>query len=164
MIIDKIKAIANHGGVPVLGVSPAAAMAGSPPGYRPEDLLPGAQSLICFGIPVPEGVYHPFTYSTETVWRSQNLIYRCLDMLSVRIAGLLEESGEKAVPIFGCMPMTLNEKRDVAGYLNQIRMGEVTGIGVIGSNALLLNPRYGARLMLGGVVTTADLPILDRKS
>lgn len=37
-------------------------------------------------------------------------------------------------------------------------MGEVTGIGVIGNNDLLLHSRYGSRLMLGGVVTTADLP------
>jgi epoxyqueuosine reductase QueG len=44
------------------------------------------------------------------------------------------------------------------GYLNQIRMGQVTGIGTIGKNGLLINSRYGARLMLGGVVTTANLP------
>jgi epoxyqueuosine reductase QueG len=37
-------------------------------------------------------------------------------------------------------------------------MGEVTGIGVIGKNGLLLHSRFGSRLMLGGVVTTAELP------
>jgi epoxyqueuosine reductase QueG len=56
------------------------------------------------------------------------------------------------------MPLGVNEKGRVVGYLNQIRMGEVTGIGVIGRNGLLLNSRFGARLMLGGVLTTADLP------
>ena len=156
--IDKIKNIAVAEDVPVLGFGPAAALATEPPGYRPNDLLPGAKSLICFGIPVPQGAYRPFAFGVETIWRSQCVYYRRLDTLSVRFAALLEDSGAQAVPIFGCMPMALNERRDVAGYLNQLRMGEATGIGVIGRNGLLLHSQYGARLMLGGVVTTADLP------
>jgi hypothetical protein len=44
------------------------------------------------------------------------------------------------------------------GYLNQIQMGKATGMGVIGKNGLLIQSHYGARLMLEGVVTTADLP------
>jgi epoxyqueuosine reductase QueG len=39
-------------------------------------------------------------------------------------------------------------------------MAEVTGIGKIGKNGLLFNPRYGPRLMLGGIVTTASLPAI----
>jgi epoxyqueuosine reductase QueG len=56
------------------------------------------------------------------------------------------------------MPLDVNKKGVVGGYLNQIRMGEVTGIGVTGKNGLLLNARFGSRLMLGGVLTTAELP------
>jgi epoxyqueuosine reductase QueG len=54
--------------------------------------------------------------------------------------------------------MSVNQRGQVVGYLNQIEMGQVTGIGVRGKNGLLLHSRYGSRLMLGGVVTTADLP------
>jgi epoxyqueuosine reductase QueG len=158
MIVEHIRKIAEDENVPVFGIGPASAMADETPGYRPEDLLPGAQSLVCFGIPVPLGVYQTPTHGLETVWRSQNLNYRRLDSLSVRFADLLEESGEQAVPVFGCMPLGLNEKGDVVGYFNQIRMGEVTGIGVIGKNGLLLNSRFGSRLMLGGLLTTAKLP------
>jgi epoxyqueuosine reductase QueG len=157
-IVEEIRNIAEGENVPVLGIGPASKMANEPPGHRPADLLPGARSLICFGMPVPRQVYRMPAYGLETVWRSQNLYYRRLDTLSIRLAALLEESGAQAVPIYGCMPMGLNEKGEVVGYLNQIRMGEVTGIGVIGRNGLLLHARYGARLMLGGVVTTAALP------
>jgi epoxyqueuosine reductase QueG len=158
MNTDTICKIIEEEQIPVWGMGPAAKMADEPPGHRPEDFLPGAQSLICFGSPVPEAVYHMPTYGLDTVWRTQNLNYRQLDMLSVRLAALLEESGEKAVPIFGCMPMGVNSRGAVVGYLNQIRMGEVTGIGVIGKNSLLLNSRFGSRLMLGGVLTSAALP------
>ena len=161
-IADEIRAIADSENVPVLGIGPAAALAEEPPGYRANDLLPGAQSLICFGIPVPRGVYRPAPFGAETIWRSQNLYYRCLDTLAVRFAALLEDSGAQAIPVFGCFPMTLNGKGDVAGYLNLIHMGEATRIGTIGRNGLLLHSRYGARLMLGGVVTSADLPVFRK--
>jgi epoxyqueuosine reductase len=156
--IEPIQALAEQEHIPVWGTASALKMAGEPPGHRPEDLLPGAQSLVCFGLPVPRQVYQMPIYTAETVWRSQNLLYRRLDTLAVRLAAWLEESGARAVPVFGCQPMDLNQKGDVAGYLNQIRMGEAARIGVIGKNGLLLHSRYGARLMLGGLLTSAILP------
>jgi epoxyqueuosine reductase len=158
MMTDQIRQMAKNEHIPVFGVGPASKMADEPSGHRPEDLLPGAHSLICFGIPVPREVYRMPTYGVETIWRSQNLYYRRLDTLSIRFAELLEENGARAVPIYGCMPMGMNERGTVVGYLNQVRMGEITGIGVIGKNGLLLHSCYGSRLMLGAVVTTAVLP------
>ena len=158
LITDQIRRIAEDENIAVLGIEAASEMANECPGHRPEDLLPGAQSLICFGIPVPREVYRMPTCGAETVWRSQNLYYRRLDTLSLRFASLLEGSGEGAIPIYGCMPLDMTEKGVVVGYLNQIRMGEVTGIGAVGKNGLLLHSLYGSRLMLGGVLTTAVLP------
>jgi len=158
MIADQIRRIAENENVSVFGIGAASKMADEQPGHRPNDLLPGAQSLICFGIPVPHNIYRMPTYGLETAWRSQNLFYRCLDTLSIRFASLLEENGAAAVPIYGCMPLGMNKKGVVVGYLNQIRMGEVTRIGAIGKNGLLIHSRYGSRLMLGGVLTTAVLP------
>ena len=57
MVADQILKFAAEKNVAVLGFGPASEMAGERPGHRPEDLLPGAQSLICFGLPVPQGVY-----------------------------------------------------------------------------------------------------------
>ena len=42
--------------------------------------------------------------------------------------------------------------------MNLVRMAEATGIGRIGKNGLLFNSKYGPRLLLGGIVTTASLP------
>ncbi len=157
-VIAQTRKIASDENIPVLGIGPASEMADEPFGRRPEDLLPNAKSLVCFGLPVPRGAYETPAHSLETIWRSQNVNYRRLDTLSLRIAALLEASGARAVATFGCMPMALNSQGQVIGYLNQIRMGSVTGIGVIGKNGLLLHSQFGSRLMLGGVVTTAELP------
>lgn len=158
MTVEKMLEIAQEENVPVFGIGPASAMADEKPGHRPEDLLPGAKSLICFGMPVPQAVYEAPSFGLEMAWRSQNLYYRRLDTLSIRFAALLEEGGAQALPVYGCLPMWVNKQGVVVGFLNQIRMGQVTGIGVIGKNGLLLNSQFGSRLMLGGVVTTAELP------
>ena len=159
MIADRIREIARGENVSVFGIGPASEMACEPPGYRPADYLPDAQSMICFGIPIPHDVYRTRN-SSEIAWRSQNLLYRRLDTLALRFSVLLEESGSRAIPIYGCMPLGVNEKGTVVGYVNQILMAEKTGIGVIGSNGLLLHSLHGSRLMLGGLLTTASLPAM----
>ncbi len=158
MIHGQIQEIAEHENIPVIGFGPASTLANEPAGYRPGDLLPEVRSLICFGIPVPRAVYQTPNHAPDFVCRTQSLHYRLLDSLAVRFATLLEENGEQALPIFGCAPLAINQKHDVAGFLNLIRMAEATKIGAIGRNGLLLHAHYGARLMLGGLLTTASLP------
>lgn len=159
MVIAKLKDIARQEDVSVFGTAPASAMMDEPAGHRPDDFIPDAQSLVCFGIPVPRHVYRSPKYNLETAWRSQNLLYRRLDTLALRFSALLEETGATAMPIYGCMPMEISQ-RGLVGYINQLRMAEETGIGVIGKNGLLIHSQYGSRLMLGGVVTSAPLPVM----
>ncbi len=164
-ILNDIASILTSEGVTVWGTGASGPMEDEQPGYRPSDLAPGARSLVCFGIPVPRGVVDLKRHMVLSNWRTQSLYYRKLDSLSLRLAARLEEEGERAIPAFGCLPFELRGLAwargslsvSVAGYLNQIRMGEATRIGTRGRNGALFHPRYGSRLMLGGVVTTAAL-------
>jgi epoxyqueuosine reductase len=157
-ILDGLAAILARQEVELWGTAPSSAMEGEPPGQRPSDLLLGARSLIGFGIPVPQGIFHQRRYVVESNWRTQNIYYRKLDDLSMRLAVRLEKEGERAIPVLGCLPVETRAPFTLAGYLNQIRIGEATRIGTRGRNGLLFHPRHGSRLMLGGVVTTAALP------
>ena len=157
-LAEKIIRFARNEDINVIGFGPAEKMDDEPTGFRPEDLLDNTRSLICFGLAVPWKIYHTENHQTEMVWRTQNLFYRRLDTLSLRMVSILENNGEKAVPVFSCFPMTLNRKKDIAGYFNQIRMGEIAGIGTRSRSGLLFHPTYGVRLMLGALVTTAYLP------
>lgn len=44
--------------------------------------------------------------------------------------------------------------------MNLVRMAAAVGIGKVGKNGLLFNSKYGPRLILGGIVTTAKLPLI----
>jgi epoxyqueuosine reductase QueG len=107
-IAEKIRGLAEAADVPVLGIGSCTAMENEPAGYRPSDLLPGARSMICFGVPVPRIVYQKGPYTTEMVWRTQNLMYRRLDILSLAFAQAVEAHGAGAAPVFGCCLMAVN--------------------------------------------------------
>ncbi len=76
----------------------------------------------------------------------------------MRACNLIEEKGEIAVPVYGCFPYNVLGKGDFWGYMSLVKMAEAVGIGKVGKNGLLFNSKYGPRLMLGGIVTTASLP------
>ena len=67
----------------------------------PADLLPGAETLICLGLPVPRGIFKSGEKALRLYWRTANIYYRQIDALLLQAAGLLEETGETAVPVFG---------------------------------------------------------------
>ena len=46
--------------------------------------------------------------------------------------------------------------------MSLVKMAEAAGIGKIGKNGLLFHSEYGPRLILGGIVTTAELPLSDQ--
>jgi epoxyqueuosine reductase QueG len=64
------------------------------------------------------------------------------------------------VPVYGCFPYDIKGKGDFWGYMCLVKIAEAAGIGRVGKNGLLFNSKYGPRLLLGGIVTTASLPAM----
>ena len=143
---------------PVFGTAPAMMLDDGRPGYRPADLLPGARSVVCFGAPMPQGIYRCASRPIEMYWRAVAMFWRATDDLSLQIATVIEQAGFTSCPVFACFPLELGAGGELWGYASLVRMAEACGIGTIGKNGLLFNSRYGSRLILGGVVTTATLP------
>jgi len=144
--------------IPVFGTAKVGSLENEPSGYRPSDMLSSAQSILCFGLPVPKGVFKSGERSEWIYWRAANVYYRNIDIILTKAAAMIEEKGEIAVPVYGCFPYDIKGKGDFWGYMSLVKMAEVVGIGKIGKNGLLFHSKYGPRLMLGGIVTTASLP------
>jgi len=159
-IIDEIKRLFTQNNIPVFGIAKTSSLENEPSGYKPSDMLPSARSLLCFGIPVPKGIFKFQERSEWMYWRAANIYYRNIDMVLMRTCSIIEERGEVAVPIYGCFPYDIKGKGDFWGYVSLVRMAEAVGIGKIGKNGLLFNSKYGPRLLLGGITTTASLPTI----
>lgn len=145
----------NH--VPVFGMAPSSALEKEALGYRPSDVLEDARSILCFGVPVPRGTFRYRRESEALYWRAANVYYRTIDAVVMKAAAIVEESGDSAAPVFGCFPYTIVGRGDFRGIVSLVAMGEAVGIGKKGKNGLLFSSRYGPRLLMGGLVTSAEL-------
>jgi epoxyqueuosine reductase QueG len=157
-IIEEIKTFFLQNNIPVLGTAKAALLGNEPAGYRPSDMLASPESVLCLGMPVLKGVFKCKEKAEWMYWRAANIYYRNIDAILMQVARIIEEKGEIAVPVYGCFPYNVLGKGDFWGYMSLVRMAEATGIGKVGKNGLLFNAKYGPRLILGGIVTTATLP------
>jgi epoxyqueuosine reductase len=156
-IIEKLTTLFHQNNVPAFGVARASSLENGPSGYRPSDTHPSAESILCIGVPLPRGIFASKGRSEELYWRASNVYYRYIDSILLRGASIIEERGELAVPVFGCFPYEVRGKGDFWGYVSLVRMAEAAGLGKTGKNGLLFSSRYGPRLLLGGIVTTASL-------
>ncbi|OGP72161.1 MAG: hypothetical protein A2W09_07625 [Deltaproteobacteria bacterium RBG_16_50_11] len=156
--IEEMKALLSQNNVPVFGIARSASLQNEPPGYGPSDMLPEAKTILCMGMPIPKGIFQCKERSEWMYWRTANIYYRTIDASLTKACSIIEAKGEVAVPIYGCFPYDIKGKGDFWGYLSLMKMGEATGIGKIGKNGLLFHSQYGPRLLLGGIVTTAELP------
>ncbi len=157
-IVEELTNLSAQNNIPVFGIAKAGFLENEPSGYRPSDMLTSAESIFCFGIPVPKGIFKCEERSESMYWRTASIYYRKIDAVLMQIANLIEEKREIAVPIYGCFPYDIKGKGDFWGYLSLMKMGEAAGIGKVGKNGLLFSSKYGPRLLLGGIVTTASLP------
>jgi len=157
-IMEEMTNLLSQNYIPVFGIAKASSLENEPSGYRPSDMLVSAKSILCLGIPVPKGTFKCQGRSESMYWRAASIYYRNIDAVLMRACSIIEEKDEVAVPIYACFPYDIKGKGDFWAYMSLVKMAEAVGIGKIGKNGLLLNSKYGPRLLLGGIITTASLP------
>jgi len=159
-IMEEMTNLLSQNHIPVFGIAKAASLANEPSGYKPSDMLASAKSILCLGIPVSKGIFKCQERSEWMYWRAANIYYRNIDIVLTKVAAMIEEKGGIAVPVYGCFPYDIKGKGDFWGYLSLIKMAEAAGVGKVGKNGLLFSSKYGPKLLLGGIVTTASLPAM----
>jgi epoxyqueuosine reductase QueG len=111
--------------------------------------FPAAQSVIVFGKEVPVPVYRMLPKEKT---RGMLRIAEALDNTAVRLAGLLEAEEVTAKPVPLYLPVQIADGK-IQGVVRLKQVAAAGGLGSPGRNSVLLNPRFGPRLLLSGVVT-----------
>jgi len=160
----QVKAIASRLGADLCGIAPVDRLSGAPQGFHPSDILPGTRSVIVFAKPMSRTAYEAKSLAPYTLMRNQVLAR--LDEIAVGLALELEAAGARALPIPSAEPYEFwnTEARQGKGILSLKHAAQGAGLGTIGKNTLLLNPRFGNRLWLGAVLTDLELepdPVLE---
>ncbi len=153
-ITSEVKTFVIAQGAELVGIAPVERFVNAPAGHRPEDILPGARSVIVYALPMLESTFvspNPRVYVLryhQLREMSQNSGYK--------VCHFLERKGYYAVNLPGTAPMTLQDRILFADF--SYRHAAVqAGLGEIGWNQLLVTPRYGPRIWLMAVITTAVL-------
>jgi epoxyqueuosine reductase QueG len=111
--------------------------------------FPAAKSVIVFGKEVPVSVYlmpkkektHGMLHVAET-----------LDNTAIRLAALIEKEQVPTKPVPLYLPVRITDGK-VQGLVRLKQVAASAGLGLLGKNTVLFNPRFGPRLLLSGVVT-----------
>lgn len=145
-------------GAEIVGFAPVSRWreAGVKSGYRPDDILPGAQTVIVFGVPM----ILPIIDSTPSINYQEmyDTSNRLLDEIAYRLANWLNARGIASLhmPRDGYASLeALLKNHD--GCFSHVLAGVYAGLGTIGLSHNLLVPAYGPRLRLNSVITTLKL-------
>ena len=157
MTTEKIKAIVQEMGADVCGIASIDRFDKTPQGFHPNDILEGTQSVIVFGKPFLKSVFKAKTNVPYTFMR--NKLIEAIDAISAVLCLELEEMGYDALPIPSSEPYDFwdDANRHGRGILSLKHAAQHAGLGFIGRNTLLVNPRFGNRLWLGGVISNIKL-------
>ena len=152
----EIKANLSEMGMPLSGIAAVRELERVPRDFSPGKTLAGAQSVISFGLPVPKGVIYSGSNALDSYWRYCNMSYRLLDTAAMRLCVMIEERGFLACPAYGCFPWKISGK-EYWGVLPLVYWAKEAGLGGLTRAGLLAEPIHGTRVLLGGVITDAEL-------
>jgi epoxyqueuosine reductase QueG len=151
-LTEEIKQASLQKGADLVGIAPIERLQAAPQGHRPQDLLPGAQSVVvialrCFG-PI---LYHA---PIDLIWSHLLYIRERAENVAYDIARMLEDRGYRAYPVSADDWVELEQ---FMGPISHKHAAVEAGLGAIGRQSLLITPQYGPRVALDSVITEAPL-------
>ncbi|MFX1475308.1 MAG: hypothetical protein ACFFCO_07525, partial [Promethearchaeota archaeon] len=104
---------------------------------RGTSLMEKAQSVVCFGFAVPEGVFTTPVLAEAQYWRAVSMLYRQIDFLSIDAAHFLEAQGYQSLPLFTCFPQYTDRPRYI-GAAQLVPIAVAAGLGGLAKCGLVI--------------------------
>ncbi len=153
---NELKAQIKDLGADLVGVATADSPLWGEHGEDPEKLLPGAQSLISFGVALNRAAVCSGNMRLNRY--DSMCVYERLNEISLETTRILAREGANAVSVSPYLPVDMaGESRGMKGDVNHKTAAAIAGMGSIGLSRLLLTPEFGPFVRLGTVVTDASL-------
>lgn len=124
----------------------------APPGHRLKDQLPSASSALVYIVPLRNHVVDnfPTTYSGkeyDAYVREKRSLSEHLHSIGQTLSDYFQTMGYDAMDV-------PKGSQKYMGSVSLKHLAVYAGLGFLGKNSLLINPRYGPRLRIGAVITT----------
>jgi epoxyqueuosine reductase QueG len=172
---SQLSEMAKEAGASLIGFAPVERFDGAPPGHHPAELLPGARTVVTFGIRLLDRVLEwpdllvgsplmPASLRLKALHHGfykrsgYDIVNDRLNAIALRLANHLEDLGDASVffpATYGNLP---EELAGIPGMLSQRHAAVRAGLGMFGLNNVVVTPRYGPRIRFNSVITRAALP------
>lgn len=163
-LAGKVKDLVLSSNLDYVGVASVELLQNEPERHKPQDYLPGAQSVVVFGIKLSLGVQLSNKLAHDVgprhlifpyLWHGYNLpSWHFLDRTALRLTRLLEKEGNLAVPVMSAS--TYDIQSNLMEFSHQ-HAAVAAGLGDLSWSGLVLTPDAGAKARFGSVITTARL-------
>jgi len=152
---ETVKKYGMDAGASVVGIASAKDFNLAPEGFKPTGVLPECLSVIVLGGACPPDV---LTDSSEYTASRNEMLTAMTDMAKA-VEKRIKAHGykTKVISAAGGKWVESNGRKEHFGFISLKHAAELAGLGVIGKNYLLTNPRYGNLLWLSAVLTDAEL-------
>ena len=148
-----VKEYAKNAGASVVGIAAASDFGAAPEGFKPTDALEGCVSVIVMGSPIPrEAVLKDDMTGFIDIRSALNKV---LKDASKQVAKQIK-TARYAVRAIGGMDGKWVDG-STRGPISLKHAAELAGLGIIGKNYLLTNPKHGNLLWFSAVLTDAEL-------
>jgi len=161
MNAQDVKSFLHERGIKLAGIAPASRLRNVPDGRSPEKVLPGAKSVIAFGLPMSVGAVQAKFRALEDGLEAADSVYGRYGRNTVPAEKLMAASYALCHFIErGCgaiaMPM-MSGPWSMGRPLSLRHAAVAAGLGEFGLSKAVITPEYGPRVRWGAVITQLEL-------
>ncbi len=144
------------------GVATLDTLEGGPPSADLTYVLPEAKSAVSFAIPLNQDLIMPFLAKKDFLsYERDNFLKNALSSgISLQLADYLGQKGHPSVPLAANLKYRSDTKNGIYDNLPEISLrylAVASGVGQFGLSGNVITKKHGATVILGGVVTSAQL-------
>ncbi|MBU0513300.1 MAG: epoxyqueuosine reductase [Proteobacteria bacterium] len=157
-----VKDIVTNAGAIAVGITTVETLAGGPPSADLTRVLPEARSAVTFALPLCQDYIAPFLGKKDYAahCRDNILTNHLASGIALDLAGFLDMRGFLSVPVacnFVYRKDTPRGTRDELPEVSHRYLAVRSGVGHFGLSGNVLHPKHGAAIILGSVITEAEL-------
>lgn len=160
-LVNDIRKYFHQRDIPIISAASAEAYNNkAPEGFRPEEMLPGAKTIVIMAKPLPLSVFlapkNNMIYSFYT--SAYSSYYGIMNSAASTACLMMQDAGFPSLPIPSYSPLKFHEG-EPRGLISLKHSAVAAGLGKMGKNTLLIHPEHGNILRLGGLLTTMEWPL-----
>jgi epoxyqueuosine reductase QueG len=149
-------------GACAIGVATTETLAGGPPSTDLEYVLPNAKSAVSFAVPMDQAKIERYLAKEDHAGHQDDNFHTNFFVTGLAV-GLADYWGQQGIPSFGCSGNGVYREDTPLGILDFMPdishryLAVRSGVGWFGLSGNVITPTHGAAVVLGSVVTTAEL-------